>query len=65
MAAQARSKEEIIARLNALQADDSGNTEEAHREAASLLTDALLLAGMSDVVDAYQDAKNRIGFWFA
>lgn len=57
MAIQATTKDEVIERLNALTDADQG----AHREADSLLTDALLLAGMSDVVAAYMAARDRVG----
>lgn len=62
MAKQAMTKEELIERLNALTNSDK---EAAHAEADCLLTDALLLAGMGDVVDAYIAAKDRVGFWYA
>lgn len=66
MAAQARTKEEVIARLNALQPGNGAGVEEAHHlEADQLLTDALLLAGMGDVVSAYLEAKSRVGFWYS
>jgi hypothetical protein len=59
---QAFTKNEVIERLQAL-AD--GDTESAHIEADSLLLDALLIAGMGDVVSAYQTARDGIGFWYA
>lgn len=62
MAKQAMTKEEVIERLNALTDEDQ---ESAHGEADSLLTDALILAGMGDVVDAYIASRNRVGFWYA
>jgi hypothetical protein len=55
-------KEEIIERLNALTDDDP---EAAHEEADKLLTDALLITGMNDVVTAYVSAHHRVGFWYA
>jgi hypothetical protein len=55
-------KQEVIDRLNALTDDDP---EAAHEEADKLLTDALLIAGMDDVVLAYVSAYYRVGFWYA
>jgi hypothetical protein len=55
-------KEEIIERLNALTDDDP---EAAHNEADRLLIHALILAGMADVAEAYMDARDRVGFWYA
>ena len=55
-------KQEVIDRLNALTDDDP---EAAHDEADNLLTDALLIAGMDDVVLAYVSAYYRVGFWYA
>ena len=62
MATQAKTKDEIIERLNAL---TDGDPEEAHSEADKLVTDALFLAGMNDVAEAYLAAMNRVGFWYA
>lgn len=62
MAKQAMTKEEVIERLNALTA---GDPDSAHGEADRLLTDALLIAGMRDVVEAYIAARDRVGFWYA
>lgn len=62
MAKQARTIEEVIKRLNAL---DGADKESDHLEADSLLLDALLIAGRSDVVTAFQDARTAWGFWYA
>lgn len=47
MPKQARTKKQVISRLNAL---TDGDAEAAHIEADKLLTDALLIANMADVV---------------
>lgn len=52
----------IVHRLNELPHKDP---EGAHVEADELLLEALNIAGMSNVVDAYISARNRIGFWYA
>lgn len=62
MSKQAMTKDEVILRLRYLPKDDP---DTAHSEADSLLLDALLIAGMSDVVSAFQEARDRIGFWYA
>ena len=62
MPKQARTKKQVISRLNAL---TDGDAEAAHIEADKLLTDALLIANMADVVDAYMAARDRVGFWYA
>lgn len=59
MGTQAMTKEEVIARLNQLDGED---TKALHQEAESLLTDALMIAKMSDVVEAYLEAKFRLKF---
>ena len=55
-------KEEVIEELTALTDDDP---EAAHDEADRLLLHTLRLAGMADVVEAYMDARDRVGFWYA
>lgn len=62
MTKQARTKEEVIARLQELNAEDK---IAAHSEADRLLLDSLLIAGMYDVVVAYQTARDEIGFFYA
>jgi len=64
---QAQTTEEIISRLNGLNEDDTPNMdrEDLHMEADQLLLDALILAGHSPVVEAFQAARDRIGFWYA
>lgn len=62
MSNQARSIDEVITRLNAVTGADQ---EDAHIEADRLLLDALLLLGGSEVVSAYQAARERVGFWYA
>jgi len=59
---QARTKQEVIDRLNALPYDDY---EAAHEEADSLLCDALLLSKGMDIVDAFLAAKKRLHFQYA
>ena len=62
MAQQAITKKEVIERLNEL---TDGDPESAHSEADRLITDALLIAGMRDVAEAYIAARDRVGFWYA
>ena len=59
---QARSIAQVVERLNALQGDDK---EWDHNEADLLLLDALLLVDLDSVVTAFQEARDRIGFWYA
>jgi len=59
---QVKSKEEIIRALNGLAQDDP---ESAHLRADDLLLEALLLAGMQDVVDTYNEVSDRVGFWYS
>ncbi len=62
MAQQAKTVQEVIDRLNKL---DGSDKEGLHEEADSLLADALLAAGMKDVVDAFLLARQRVGFWYS
>lgn len=62
METQAKTIDEVIKRLNALNGADK---ESDHWEADSLLLDALLIAGRSDVVMAFQDARTAWGFWYS
>jgi len=55
-------KEEIIQALSGLAQDDP---ESAHLRADDLLLEALLLAGMQDVVDTYNEVSDRVGFWYS
>jgi hypothetical protein len=59
---QVKSKEEIIQALSGLAQDDP---ESAHLRADDLLLEALLLAGMQDVVDTYNEVSDRVGFWYS
>jgi hypothetical protein len=59
---QVKSKEEIIQALSGLAQDDP---ESAHFRADDLLLEALLLAGMQDVVDTYNEVGDRVGFWYS
>lgn len=57
-----RTMDEIIEKLNQLSGDDP---EAEHGVADELLCDALELAGMVKVVEAYNNAQDRVGFWYA
>jgi hypothetical protein len=59
---EVKSKKEIIQALRGL---DQGDPESAHIRADDLLLDALLLAGMQDVVDTYNEVSDRVGFWYS
>ncbi len=63
MATQAKTVAEVIERLNKLVGGDDEET--AHGEADLLLCDALIACGRSDVVSAWQEARDRVGFWYA
>lgn len=58
MSYQAHTKEEVIERLNALEDGD----DDDRREAVGLLTDALIIAGMDEVVTAYIETRHRLKF---
>ena len=53
---------EVVERLNAL---DAVHQEASHEEADFLLCDALTLADLSEVADAYKAARRRVDFWYS
>ena len=55
-------KEEAIAKLNALSGDDP---ECEHGIADKVLTDFLMSNGYPEIAKAWDDACERVGFWFA
>lgn len=59
---EVKSKEEIIQALSGLTQEDPAS---AHSRADDLLLDALLLAGMQDIVDTYTEVCDRVGFWYS
>ena len=52
----------IVARLNTLSDLD---VESSHIEADNLLLEALRFLGAEDVAKAYEDLRERQGFWYA
>lgn len=48
-----------------LQAMDGCDPEAAHARADWLMCEALRLLGAGDIADAFLDARNRLGFWYA
>ena len=56
------SEEEAINALANLQKDDE---ERAHHQADDVLIAVLKANGLDSVAQAWEDAKCRIGFWYA
>ncbi len=56
-------KEEAIKKLEALPAD--GDQEIEHGDADEILLRRLEALGEVDVAQAYKDARERVGFWYA
>lgn len=54
--------QESVQALNNL---SGGDPEFAHRQAEDIIMEFLASNGMSEVSDAFQKAKDRIGFWYA
>ncbi len=50
-----------VARLNAL----NNGPEEAHMEAEAILCDFLRAQGHDAVAEAFEQAKERVGFWYS
>lgn len=57
-----RTKEEIIAELNAL---TGGDPETDHGTADDLLCEYLEVSGSPEVAAAFRAAQERVGFWYA
>jgi hypothetical protein len=55
-------REEAIKRLNELA---PGDIEQAHVDADWILRDVLVELGYGDVVEAYDAAADRLGFYYA
>ena len=56
-------REEIVAKLDAMSVNSDEEVE--HGKADKLLCEALRLAGMYDVANAFENARERVGFWYA
>jgi hypothetical protein len=54
---------ELIAQLRAMPGE--GDPESLHSEADQILRMALRHLGQHDLVDAYEAARDRVGFWYA
>lgn len=52
----------FLAQINSLAKDDN---ESAHACADEALLEFLAEAGHADLVQAYKDARDKIGFWYA
>ena len=56
------SKQEAIDALNAL---TDGDPEAAHSKADDVLVSFLFAEGHDDIARAYNEASERVGFWYA
>lgn len=54
-------KDEAVARLNALE----GDPEDTHERADRILLDYLRANGGEAIAAAFEDARAQIGFWYA
>ena len=54
--------QEAIEKLNAFQDDDP---EEVHGDADDILLAVLRSNGLSEVADAWEACRERVGFWYA
>ena len=61
-AARKKRRAEVVQALGHLTHDDR---EGAHRDADTLLIQWLEALGEIDVVTAYREARERVGFWYA
>ena len=57
-----RTNEEIIETLNQL---DSRDKEDSHSDADYLLCEALHNNGLGEIAEAWERARERVGFWYA
>ena len=55
--------EQAIKRLKAMPAH--GDSESLHGEAEDILLDFLRSQGHSEVANAFEEARDRVGFWYA
>ena len=55
--------EEVIEALDAMQHND--DPESAHGCAEDILCDFLRAQGYSGVAEAFESARDRVGFWYA
>jgi len=53
---------EAIKQLEAL---ESGDPERAHIEAEDIICNYLKEIGATEIVEAYDEARERVGFWYA
>ena len=59
-------RQALIKAVNELNKMKSGDDEEwAHGEAESILFEMLKELGFGDASDAYKNARDRVGFWYA
>ena len=54
---------EAVEKLNAMAAES--DAEQSHSEADEILCDLLRSLGYGAVANAFEDAKARVGFWYA
>jgi hypothetical protein len=57
------SRQALIASLDTMQ--KNGDPEALHATADDLLIQFLRNIGYGDVADAYEQAQDRVGFWYA
>ena len=55
-------KDEAVTMLKCL---DEGDNERAHAEADEILLEFLRTNGYEEIADAFEDAADRITFWYA
>lgn len=58
-------KRKIIAEAKQRFQELSTDPEQAHSMAERILQDVLTEVGFKEVADAFDDANERIGFWYA
>ena len=51
--------------INELHLLQEGDPESAHGRADGILIEFLESSGYPELADAYEDARSRIGFWYA
>ncbi len=59
-----KTKEQVIEELNAMSTEDS-DPEMAHADADRLLLQFLRDNGHPEIAEAFNGARDRIGFWYA
>lgn len=58
-----RAASEAVAELDAMPADT--DEENAHGEADRILCEVLRESGLNEVADAFERARDRVGFWYS